>query len=178
MSYRQLPGQADSPSGRPKPVPPEPEHYAGVNFPYRGVQTHGVEPPKDAKYNTREFQYPEEKADEPEAPLPEPDPILVRVVNQHARERRMWRPIRTQATQYATRIVGRNDARTNMRLRNLDTQNAIYIGGDSTVSAYTGYKVSAGAEIYPFNTTEEVWVCTGDSSIVEIAVMYEYGVEL
>lgn len=178
MSYRQTAGQADSPSERPHALPPVPEHYDGVNFPYRGTETHGVEPTKGAKYDTREFQYPEEKEDHPEPPLSEPDPVLVRVVNQHARERRMWRPVRSQATQYATRIVGRNDARTNMRLRNLDAANAVYIGSDSTVSAYTGYKVSAGAEIYPFNTTEEVWVCTGDTSIVEIAVMYEYGVEL
>lgn len=178
MSYRQTPGQADAAPERPHAVPPVPEHYAGVNFPYRGVQTHGVDVPKDAHYDTREFQYPEEKPDEAEPPFPEPDPVLVRVVSQHARERRMWRPVRTQATQYATRIVGRNDARTNMRLRNLDGANAIYIGSDSTVSAYTGYKVSAGTEIYPFNTTEEVWVCTGDTSIVEVAVMYEYGVEL
>lgn len=177
MSYRQTPGQADAAPDRPHAVPPVPEHYAGVNFPYRGVETHGVEPPKGAHYDTREFQLPEEQPDHAEDALPEPDPVLVRVVNQHARERRMWRTVRHQATQYASRAVGRNDARTRMRLRNLDTVNSVYIGADMQTSAATGYKVSAGAEI-PFESTEDVWVCTGDTSIVEIAIMYEYGVEL
>lgn len=178
MSYRQTRGQADPAPDRPHAVPPVPEHYSGVNFPYRGVQTHGVEPPKDAHYDTREFQYPEESPDVPEPAMPEPDPVLVRVVNQHARERRMWRTVRAQAVQYAKQAIGRNDARTNMRLRNLDAANAIYIGSDMQVSPATGYKVSAGAEIYPFTTTEEVWICTGDTSVVEVAIMYEYGVEL
>lgn len=178
MAYRQLPGQADSPRERPEAVQPVEEHYAGVNFPYRGTETHGVAVPEGSEYNTREFQYKEEDPEQYEPPLPEPDPILVRVVQEHARELREFRTVRIPVSQQPQQLVGKNLSRRSTRIRNLDAANAIYIGPDPNVSAITGFKISAGQEPNPFITTEPIYATTGDSSIVEVAVLFEYAVEL
>lgn len=178
MAYRQLPGQADSPSREPERVQPVPEHYHGVNFPYRGTEQHGVAVPDDAHYNTRDFQYPEEKPDEYLPAEPEPDPILVKVVQEHAREIRDWRTVRVAVTSPPTALVGKNDSRRNTRIKNMDAANAIYIGSDNNVTSYTGYKISAGQEIPPMYTTEAIYATTGDGTTAEIAVLYEFVVEI
>jgi hypothetical protein len=155
-----------------------PEHYEGVNFPYRGTETHGVKPPDGAKYDTREFQYPEEPPEHYAEPEPEPNPVLVRVVQDHAREILDWRTVRVPVSQNPVLLVGRNLARRKLRIRNLDGANAIYIGPDPNVSTVSGYKISAGQEMNELVTTEPVYATTGDSSVVETAVMFEFAVEL
>jgi hypothetical protein len=134
--------------------------------------------PDDAHYDTREFQYPEEDV---ETPLPveaEPDPILVRVVQDHAREVREFRVVRYPVSQTPVQLVGKNLARRSLRIRNTDAANAIYISSDSNVSSVTGYKIPANTEPQPFVTTEAVYATTGDSSVVEVCVLFEYAVEI
>lgn len=174
MAYRQLPGQADTP----KRVQPEPEHYAGVNFPYRGTETHGVEPPHGAEYDTREFQYPEEH---PIKYLPEEEekpPIDVRVVNSSARERLDWRAVRVSVDDTGQQILGRHDKRSAVRIRNHDATNPVYIGRSNGVQSYTGFMIPANSELYPFRSTEEIWGITDSGNVVEVSVMYDFAVEL
>lgn len=178
MAYRQLPGQADGPRDRPEAVQPVPEHYAGVNFPYRGTEQHGVAVPEGTEYNTRDFQYKEEEPEEYLPGDPEPDPILVRVVQEHAREIREFRTVRIPVSQAPVQLVGKNLARRSTRIRNMDTTNAIYIGPDPNVSAITGFKINGNQEPNPFVTTEAIYATTGDSSVVEVAVLFEFAVEL
>lgn len=178
MAYRQLPGQADSPDREPERVKPVPESYEGVNFPYRGTEKHGVEVPSDAEYNTREFQYEEESPDTYMEPLPEVEPIPVRVVNSTARERLDWRATRFLVKDTAAQILGRHDRRKAVRIRNHDATNPIYIGNDAGMQSYTGYLIPAGAELYPFLSTEDVWAVSNSGTEVEISIMYEFAVEL
>lgn len=178
MAYRKLPGQADGPRDRPEAVQPVPEHYAGVNFPYRGTEQHGVAVPENAEYNTRDFQYKEEEPEEYLPGEPEPDPILVRVVQDYAREIRKLQVVRVPVSQQPQQIVGKNLARRSLRIRNTDATNAIYIGPDSNVNAVTGFKIPANSEPNPFVTTEAVYATTGDSTVVEVSALFEFVVEL
>lgn len=183
MAYRQLPGQADSPSREPERVQPVPEQYEGVVFPYRGTEQHGVAVPDDARYNTREFQYPEESPDEYLEPEPEPDPIPVRLVNRTARERLDWRSARIRVTDRAQTIVGRHDRRKRLRIKvhyqtdGVDS-NPVWIGQDDSVKPYTGYQMDRGETLDPFTSTEDVWAICNPGESVEVSVMYEYAVEL
>jgi hypothetical protein len=178
MAYRQLPGQADGPRERPQAVQPIEEHYAGVNFPYRGTEQHGVAVPADTKYDTREFQYEEEEPEKYLPGEPEPDPILVKVVQDHAREIREFRVVRIPVSQTPVQLVGKNLSRRSLRIRNTDTVNAIYIGPDPSVNLVTGFKIPGNTEPNPFVTTEAVYATTGDSSVVEVSILFEYVVEL
>lgn len=178
MTYRQLPGQADSPDREPERVQPVPEHYEGVSFPYRGTQKHGVEVPGDTRYDTREFQYITESPDEYMDPEPETDPIPVRVVNSSARERLDWRATRFLVKDTAAQVLGRHDKRKAVRIRNHDTTNPVYIGNDAGMQSYTGYLIPGGTELYPFLSTEDVWAMSNSGTEVEISIMYEFAVEL
>lgn len=183
MAYRKLPGQATGPSREPERVQPVPEHYQGVNFPYRGTEQHGVAVPDDAHYNTRDFQYPEE---EPEKVLPaveEHEPIPVRIVNTSARERLDMRVARFRVTERAQQILGRLDTRKGVRIKVLSqtdgvASNPIYIGHDDSVKTYTGYEMTAGETIFPITTTEDIYAICAAGQTVEIAFMYEFSVPL
>lgn len=180
MVYRQQPGQADSPDREPERVQPVPEQYEGVNFPYRGTQKHGVEVPKDAQYDTREFEWDEsaETPDEYMEPEPEPDPIPVRVVNESARERLDWRPVRHVVTDQGQRILNRHDRRGPVRIQNMSLGSNVYVGNDAGVQPYTGFRIKADSEIYPFTSTEDVWAIADSGETADICIMYEFSVEL
>lgn len=184
MVYRQLPGQAESPDREPERVKPVPERYAGVNFPYRGVEKHGVEVPEDAEYDTREFQYEEEDVEEYLPAEPEPDPIPVKVVTDTARERLDWRALRFRVTETPQQILGRHDKRKAVRIKNhglLDGQantTPIYIGNDAGLRPYTGYELAPGEVLYPFLSTEDVWAVAPDGEESEISILIEFAVEL
>lgn len=183
MAYRQQPGQADSPSREPERVQPVPEHYKGVNFPYRGTQQHGVEVPEDSHYNTRDFQYPEEKPDEYLPAEPEPDPVIVKVVSDAARERLEWRQSRYRVTDQGQRILGRNDKRKAVRIKvhyqtdGVDSK-PIYLGNDAGVQPYTGYQMDRGETLYPFTSTEDVWAICNPGETADVSIMFEFSVEL
>jgi hypothetical protein len=181
MAHRKLPGQADSRSREPERVQPVPEQYEGVNFPYRGIETHGVPVPENVKYDTREFAYPEEEPETPESALPEPDPVLVRVVDRSARERYVWRCSQFTVTEQAQQILGRHDKRRNVRIRNqggADGGASVYIGYDDMVKTYTGYLIPTFTEIFPVTSTEEIWAVCAPGTDSTIYIMYEVAVEL
>lgn len=181
MAYRQLPGQASSPNREPERIAPIPEHYAGVNFPYRGIETHGVAPDPNIDYSDPETKYDPETDKETYLPeIVEHDPIPVRIVNESPRETDVFRVTRFLANGNAQQLIGRLDSRKSLRIKNLDDTNPVYIGPNSTVNAYTGYPISPGAEIVPVNATQEVWVTAGagDAYTVEVAVLYEFTVTL
>lgn len=176
-SYRQLLGMQKAPE-RPERVEPVPEHYAGTNFPYRGTETHGVKPDPNVDYSDPEIRYdPEHDGDVNYVPEPvEHDPIPVRIVNENPTEIREFRSARFTVGSPAVQLLGKHDARYRTRIRNTDAVNAIYIGPDSSVNSYTGYKLPAGAEIDGLTTTQEVWATTGDETTADISIMYEFAV--
>jgi len=185
-SYRQLTGM-QKPPNRPDRLAPVPEHYEGTTLPYRGTETHGVPIPKDAEYDTREFEF---KQDETKvAYLANPDdsidePIPVRLVQgESKRERLDWRPLRYRVTDRGQQIVGRHDKRRSLRIKvhfqtdGVDSK-PVYLGPDSGVSPYTSFQLDRGETTDALYTTEEVWAICNPGESVEISIMYEYGVEL
>lgn len=183
MAYRQLPGQADSSDREPERVKPVPEKYEGVNFPYRGIENHGVAAPKDAAYDTREFQWDEEEQTDYEEPLPEVEPIPVRVVTENARERLDWRAVRIRVNDQAQRILGRHEMRRAVRIKvHWQTDGVdslpIFLGNDAGIQPYTGFQLDRGEMLYPFLSTEDVWAICNPGEQVEISIMYEFAVEL
>lgn len=181
-SYRQLTGM-QTPPRRPDRVKPVPEHYDGENFPYRGTQTHGVQPPSDVDpgeyYENSAQDDGTELEDIPYvAPEEEPEPVPVRIVQKTARERLDWRAVRYSVTDQAQQILGRHEKRKSVRIRVHGDTDAIYIGNDSGLRTYTGYMVPAGTELFPISSTEDVWAIADSGKTVEISIMYEFGVEL
>lgn len=185
-SYRQLTGMQTSPN-RPDRVAPVPEHYEGSNIPYRGTETHGVPIPKDAEYDSREFEF---KQDETKPGyLPDPDdaihdPIPVRLVQGDSkRERLDWRALRYRVTDQGARILNRHEKRKNVRIKvhfqtdGLDSK-PVYLGNDSMVAPYTGFQLDRGETLFPFDSTEDVWAICNPGESVEISIMYTFGVEL
>jgi hypothetical protein len=102
---------------RPQPVQPVPEHYAGSNHPYRGIEDHGVtdtvKPDDDMSYDgARDAFF--------EIEPPAPDVVPVRIVQQDGQRSR--RKCRTRQVPFnvddpPTQILSRNDRRISARIR-------------------------------------------------------------
>jgi len=185
-SYRQRPGQ-QTPIERPDRVQPVPEHVEGPEFPYRGSETHGVDPTADpnAYYENTEWDDADDTED-PLPPLPEVDPIPVRIVQRDARERTEFRVQRFSVTDQVINLVGRHELRKNMRIRvhafetdgitaNTDP---VYIGADNGVKSYTGFEIAAGTTERDLTSTEDFWAICNPGTAVEISIYYEFGVGL
>ncbi len=153
------------------------EEYAGENFPYRGIETHGVKPTVDP---TDVPEWLTEGRVVPIAYVPanvEIDPVPVHIVNLGSDEERKWRTAVSYAGTVPSQVIGRNTARTSLKIQNLSTNpGTIYVSPDSSVSAFTGYPLVPGAYI-ELKSHEEVWaVSTVDNTI--LSVLWEYTVEV
>lgn len=179
MAYRQVPGMAETPPERPQHVEPVPEHYQGVNFPYRGTENHGVAAPDHAEYDTREFEATfEDEANYLPAEAETP-PIAVRVVNKTARERREFRSSRFTLTDSPQQMLGRNDKRTSVRIRSrASNTGTAWVGPDNGVNALVSYGIAAGAELTDLDTTEEIWGVADATKTLDLFIIETYAVEL
>lgn len=167
-SYRQLTGM-QTPPDRPKAIPPVPENYEGVNFPYRGIGNHGVVPTQGVD---PEEYYDNDSYDlNPDAfeTIPaekEVDPVPVKIVSESARELNEFRtgslaiPIGSDVLQ----LFGRNDRRKKVRLRVPGSSaGSVVFGSGRNLSASNGYTITTGGEI-EFDTTEEVYIVAANSA--------------
>lgn len=181
-NYRQRPGMMSSPK-RPEAVQPVPEEYEGVNFPYRGIENHGVEPTKGVD---PENYYDHDKWDAGPDDIPslpaekEPDPIPVKIMNASGRERFNFRTAKTAFnTITPQQLMGRNDRRNMVRIRvpGSSATGAVF-GPDPGVNELTGYTVAVGSEI-EFRTTEAIYVLPQDTSkIATVMTLETFSVEL
>lgn len=166
---------------RPEPIPPVAENqYADDNIPYRGIETHGV-PIGNPDFDDPDVYvvgdgrpvivYDEEEDDR--------EPIPVRIVSSGSREYRRFRTDRMTVggtgNAQVVQVVGKNDARTNLKIRNMSADKTLYIASDQADVMITGYPLTAGQE---FTTTAEspVYAYSVDGSSVTVAVYYEYAV--
>lgn len=177
-SYRQRKGQ-QTPPERPDRVTPVPDTVEGVFYPYRGNENHGVaQPPTvdpDKYYEADQW----DDGDIPETlkPEPEPEPIPVKIVQETARERLDWRPVRFLVTETKQQVVGRHEKRRSIVIRNLATADTVYLGADESVSTYTGFALEQGKEL-ELRTTEDIWAVCAATETAEISIAYEYAIEL
>ena len=174
-----------------EPVQPVPEHYAGDNNPYRGIEPHGVKPtfrPGD----------PEMEYDNGEASRlahyveaePEPEPIPVRIVSDKGSVTAM-RSFRVQLPQDGTpvRILGEMRERKNAMIHagpNFGTDFAI--ASDPAQLANFGWNAyihSNNAGTLSLTTQGDVWACATKldpaqlpvTAPVELHILVEYWID-
>jgi hypothetical protein len=177
MTYKQQGGMASS-SVREEAVKPilDPP-VQGVVFPYRGTETHGVQPAhKPPEYDDDEWTEDDESKhyDQPET---EVEPIPVRIVQEFANPRKEIRTRQMPVSQTPVEIVNRNEARSRVWVKNIDQTNAVYIGNDGNVTTVSGYKLVAGAELPGLVVTEDMYATTGDSTTAVLCILEELEVQ-
>lgn len=155
-----------------EPLAPVPEEYEGFNNPYRGTEPHGVEPtvepsPVPGHASGRIVEYDE--------PLPEPEPVPVVVVNTGARELRRNRFYQPRANVgAASQLVGRDEQRITVKLKNMGAS-TVYISDDqSTANANHGWPLDQN-EVYESDTQDELWALSShatDPMPVAVSVLY------
>lgn len=167
----------DDVSATPEPLPsyiqPAPERYGGVNFPYRGQQTHGVEPtdtavgsPDDYEGGSIEVAY--------QAPEDDIPPVPVRIVDTAAHEYTQWRATQAFANPSPTLVVSRKEGRERVTLKNIGTVN-VWIGPDSNVSKMSGFRVEANGGSVTFERCEaEIWAVSDDATVVPLCAVFEF----
>lgn len=163
---------------------PVDEHVEGVNFPYRGVELHGV------PYTT---EIPDELEGSPSKedlslelpphymPRPhKPTPVPVKIVTDKVSERRMWQAdqftIVDGNTSAPLMILGRQDNRHHFIIRNMDSANNVYIGNSSNVTPNTGFQIAPNTTMPKLETTEAIYAITESGKSAQISIMWEYSV--
>lgn len=170
------------------PNPPEqgsPEQELGnattrkVNFPYRGYELHGVDQPNQIQpVGGDEYAHNATRTG-PESPYEDEhqqDPVPVVVVNEALRQLRRWRVGRELATGTPRRIVGRQDGRLVLRVKNIMPATTAWVGDSSgSCTQNFGYILPPGVEL-TFNHEDEVWATSegGDASPVALVIYYEF----
>lgn len=179
-NYKQRKGM-QTPPDRPDRVEPVPEHYEGENYPYRGTQTHGVNPTPgvdaDAYYGIGMWDDGEHETIKtlPEEKVVEPVPVMV--VQREGRERLDWRAGRFLVQSIPQEVAGRLETRRSLRLKNASEDKIIYIGPDSGLKPMTGYPLGPGEDVHIFST-ENVFAVTDGTDIAELGILTEYAIQI
>lgn len=166
----------------PAPNPPEqgsppPEVYAGVNFPYRGTELHGVLPtsepvrPEEAAPNaTRGVPIKYEDPEDNQAPVP------VVVVNEARRELRRWRPSKFLVNGIVAKIANRHEGRQSLTIRNLSSSKTVWIGETpGNASVPFGYAIPPNTS-ESFSHEDEVYAVSEDGTDVSVTLYSVYSV--
>lgn len=145
-------------------------------FAYRGQETHGVPMTGTPDLvDVDDLGDPVVPNDEPT----EPDPIPVRIVSGGGREYRHARIQRTYAADDPTQVVGMNNARTGVRIRNLSTTagDRVWFAEQAHIATNIyGYPLDPGAEV-TLSTEEAIFVRRDPASPtnpIPLAVLIEY----
>ena len=155
------------------------EEQAGENFPYRGIETHGVKPTVDPT-NVPEWR--EDGRLVPIAYVPvgvDIDPVPVRIVNTSKGEVDKWRVDTAYAGVSPVQLVNRNATRTFLKIKNLELAggDTVYVSPDSTVSTFSGYPIAPGEILELWHSTDEVWA-VADADETKLSVLWEFTVEI
>lgn len=145
-------------------------------FPYRGQEMHGVAPVDDPwQRGDDEHEFADNPA--PSVVDPEPEPVPVRIVRGNtAREIRSWNATQMMADGTPRQLIGRNQSRTKVHVKNLSAEVAVYIGRQNTTNYMSGYPIDPGQSI-SLESTDEIFGVTGDTTKTAlIALMWEHTV--
>lgn len=178
------PEHTENPPERAARATPETYQEKGVNFPYRGTETHGV-PYESTIPDELEGRQFEEVAQLPPHYMPEPRkpiPVPVKIVDDSACERREWMADQFLITDGSNNaplmVVGRHDNRHFVIIRNMDATNPVYIGPSSNVNSQNGFQIPANTTSTRFYTTEAIYAACATGQTVQISVMWEYTVSV
>lgn len=160
------------------PQTPRTERVAGSVFAYRGQELHGV--PMTGTPDLYD-EVPDGETVLVEELPPEPDPIPVRIVKSGGRELSRWRTQRAYAGDDASALIGRDESRNTLRIRNLSSTagDRVWIAPDQgQANSAFGYPLDPGVEI-TLNTEDPVFVRRDSASPtnpVPVGVLTEYTV--
>jgi hypothetical protein len=144
-------------------------------FPYRGTESHGVEPTA----RPRAVPGHEEARDVPlDPPEDEPEPIPVVIRSSPGRQRRYCRTFRDYATVgNARQLVGNDDNRITVKVKNMGLQ-PIYVGNSAeTANAMHGWELVVG-ETFESATQGTLYASSSDAVEHGVAIHVEYFVDL
>lgn len=166
----------NEPSAEPEAFPqgmiPVPENYGLTVFPYRGQETHGVDPTamperpaEDTEGGKVEIEY--------VPPQDDPPPVPVRIVDTATHEFSQWRAVQNFAGAGSpTRILDRKEGRKSATVQNMGDQ-PIFVGPDSTVSNISGYRLAAGAT-FSLEAEAEVWAVSSTVNPQAVCAYFEF----
>lgn len=153
------------------PVPSETSAY--INFPYRGIQTHGVDPtvvPVPADEDIAGGKVVSNYNAEPEIAV---TPVPVRIVDTAAAEFQRWRAYQAFATVNPRLIVNRQENRKKTTIKNLHTADPVWLGPDVSVSSLNGFRLDFG-QTFTLDGEAEVYAIRGGANDVALSVAVEY----
>lgn len=166
---------------RPMAIEPVPERVAGHVFPYRGMETHGVDPNNNWR-DPEEYDGYERGIEVDSEPLPqEPDPIPVRVVQDGAREIRRTTNFRAFATGSikgggASQVVSarfQSHTRRSAKVKNMDST-TVYIGtSQESASVMNGWPLAQN-EVYETTGEDAIWALGTGTIESPLAVQVEW----
>ncbi len=155
-------------------IKPIPETYAGQNFPYRGTETHGVDPIYDVEPPPEQWEggmVPVSVA-EPEEPQ---KVIPVRIVEESSEEYDDWATGQADIGVNPTQIVGRNPRRSSLKIRNLSATVVVYVGKDmGGANFFSGWPIDPGDSL-DLNSTEAVFGRAVTGTVI-VAILQEFTV--
>jgi hypothetical protein len=168
-----------TPEGIPEYIQPAPDRYGGVNFPYRGQQTHGVEPTETAPGSPENFEGGTIEVAYPAAPEDVIPPVPVRIVETDTgHEFTQWRTTQAFANPNPVRILSRKEGRERVTVKNISNGD-VWVGPDSNVSPMSGFLLEGGASAHGSLTLErceaEIWAMTADiGEPLQLCIVYEF----
>lgn len=151
----------------PVAVKPLVEHYQGHVFPYRGTETHGVDPNFDIPPSPDEWEggfVPVETE-----PVTKDKPMRVTVVRQGDDEILKLRIMQTQVGANPRLILGQMKERQTTRIKNAGAV-TIWIGANESVNKnVNAYPLAAGVE-FVTNATTSIWGVSDDGTEVIVCI--------
>lgn len=161
----------------------QPEH----NIPYRGSVDHGIPVAEDFEPDEDQTQPDVGDLvtwDEPPEPKTEPIPVYtVPGPGKSGEVQRLFNAWQSYANIGPTRIAGRHDARTTIKITNLAANGGpvVWLGSDVNVTSMTGYPLQPGANV-DLATNREVYAildpADADSAPVLVSLLEQYSVQL
>jgi hypothetical protein len=157
-----------------QPITPVMESVDADVFPYRGTQTHGVEPTEKflepADYTDgRPVEY--ERAETP------PDPIPVRIVSESGRELRQFRTV-AMATgdnvNGARMVLGQDEERSSVRLKHITESAVVWVSHEyGSAGPINGYPLAEGDE-WSSNAHTPIYAWVDSATAIPVYMSIEY----
>lgn len=152
---------------------PLPEGFRPQYFPYRGTEQHGVDPGLVAKVEDEDAEGGKVPLQGYEPPEPDANPVPVRIVDSAVSEYKQWRTYQVDAPPAGVMVVGRKSGRTKVQVQNISTNLRCWVGPDNTVSAFSGFPLTAGASV-TLESEAPVWAVSDTAVNVPLAVLTEF----
>jgi hypothetical protein len=159
----------------PDRVRPVMDRVAGVNFPYRGSETHGVDPTDSVDIDPEEADYGTTVAVPLEPETEDIEPVPVRIVSASSKELRTFRVIREycRGNEPARRIIGQDENRTTVRIKNLHASDLLYISDMGFNDVGMGYPIAGGQEL-EVSAETAIYAKASAANDISIAMFVEW----